>query len=112
MSKEDGRNVEDAETWDFEQPTVREPVKTPRVVVSVAFRRDDFVRVSAYAEQVGRKVSEFIREAAIEKVSGWTDGFFYGSGSAGTLWAVSEQATMTRGWASPIGDLGEAVTTY
>jgi hypothetical protein len=87
MNKEDGGELEMAETWDFEQPIVREPVKVSRVVVSVAFRREDFARVSAYAEQVGKKVSEFIREAAIEQAAGQrTSTLVHGSGSAGTTW--------------------------
>ena len=112
MSKDAERDLGKAETWDFERPSVREPVKASRVVVSVAFRRDDFASVSAYAEQIGKKVSEFIREAAIEKASGWTSGFLYGSGSAGTLWAAPVPPTITRVWASPIEHAGEAATTY
>ncbi len=112
MNEENERDMEKAETWDFEQSIVREPVKTSRVVVSVAFRRDDFVRVSAYAEQAGKKVSEFIREAAIEQASGCTSGFLHGSGSAGTLWSAPAQPTITRVWASPIEHHRETVTTY
>lgn len=70
MDKKHPRDLENPENWDFEQPETRAPVKPSRVVVSVAFQRDDFTMVSEYAERVGKKTSEFIREAAIEKASG------------------------------------------
>jgi hypothetical protein len=60
--------LEKAETWDFETAERRPGVKGTRTVVSVAFSRDDFERVSAWAEHVGKRTSEFIREAALERV--------------------------------------------
>ena len=41
MSDESDRELENAESWDFDNPEVREPVKSSRVVVSVAFARQD-----------------------------------------------------------------------
>ncbi|MFQ5874805.1 MAG: hypothetical protein ACE5JL_13560 [Dehalococcoidia bacterium] len=96
MSRERDRELEKAETWDFERPEVREPVKTSRVVVSVAFQRDDLARVSEYAKQIGKKTSEFIREAAIEKAIGRGAGtLVYGSGSAGSLWWIEQMPANT-----------------
>ena len=101
--KEHYRELEKAESWDFEQPEVREPVKASRVVVSVAFRRYDFVPVSECAERLGKKISEFIREAAIEKAKGRGAGtLVYGSGSTGTLWSTEHMPTITRIFGAPV----------
>ena len=61
--------LENADEWDFEQPERRPGVKSPPAVVSVAFSRDDFARVSESAERLKKRTSEFIREAAMEKVA-------------------------------------------
>jgi hypothetical protein len=115
MSKEDERQLENAETWDFEQPTAREPVKSSRVVVSVAFPREDFVRVSTCAEQAGKKVSEFIREAAIERAAGQREStLVHGSGSVGTTW-WADRTPITRVVAyvlSAMPPTEESATTY
>jgi len=68
MAESDLAELENAETWDYETAERRLGVKGARAVVSVAFSRDDFERVSAWAEQVGKRTSEFIREAALERV--------------------------------------------
>jgi hypothetical protein len=114
MSKEHDLELEKPDMWDFERPEVREPVKASRVVVSVAFRRDNFEQVSRYAERIGQKTSEFIREAAIEKATGHTmAALVYGSGSTGAQWWTEQMPTNS--WVS--GLLVEepektSVTTY
>lgn len=103
MSKELDAELEKPETWDFVHPQVRKPVKASRVVVSVAFHGDDFDRVSVYAESVGKKTSEFIRDAAIEKASGRESGMLlYGSGGTGTLWWTEKLLPITRVSGSPV----------
>ena len=87
--------LEKAESWDSGQPEVREPVKASRVVVSVAFRRNALVPVLECAERLGKKLSEFIREAAIEKATG-RGTLVYASGSTGTLWSFENMPTTTR----------------
>ena len=97
MSKDLYRELEEAETWDLAKPEVRKPVKASRVVVSVAFKRDDFIRVTEYAERIGKKTSAFVREAAMERVGGrgsWI--FVHGSGSTGTVWLSEQVPTITR----------------
>jgi hypothetical protein len=115
MNTEEDRKLEQAETWDFEQPVAHAPVKASRVVVSVAFRREDFDQVSAYAEQAGKKVSEFIREAAIEKAIGQrTSTLAHGSGSVGTTW-WADRTPVTRVVAyglSVKSRTDESATTY
>jgi hypothetical protein len=59
-----------AEEWDFESSEARAPVKARRTVVSVSFPIEDFQVVARHAEAFGFKVSEFIRQAALEKTRG------------------------------------------
>lgn len=56
---------ENAENWDWDSAKAREPVKARRVVLSVAFASPDFQRVASYAARIGKKTSEFVREAAM-----------------------------------------------
>ncbi|MDP2952738.1 MAG: hypothetical protein Q8O76_05435, partial [Chloroflexota bacterium] len=101
MNEKLERELENSQNWDYERPEVKEPVKLPRVVVSVAFRRDDFAQVSEYAERLGKKVSEFIREAAIEKVTGQDRGEEAYIWGGGTLW-IRQMPPSTRALASQI----------
>lgn len=55
--------------WDFDAAEARGPASRTRAVVSVAFARADFDRVAQYAELQGKRVSEFIREAASERAA-------------------------------------------
>lgn len=96
MNKEHDRELEKPESWDFSRPEVREPVRASRVIVSVAFRQDDFAQVSEHASRIGKRTSEFIREAAIEKTAGPGVGILlYGGGSMGTLWWTEQMPTIT-----------------
>jgi len=89
--------LENPENWDYQHLETREPVKSPRVVVSVAFRHDDFITVSKYAELVGKKTSEFIREAALENATGRTSKTtIYTFGNKGSLWSISDLPSNTR----------------
>lgn len=60
--------LKNEETWDFDQATVHPPSKTARAVVPVAFGPGDFERVAAYARERGMKLSDFIRQAALDQV--------------------------------------------
>ena len=70
MEKKSDSELENIENWDTDNIKVEYGKQPSRVVFSVAFKRDDFERVSKYARQCGKKTSEFIREAALEKVLG------------------------------------------
>jgi len=61
-------DLQDESNWDFDQAETRPPTRSNRVVVSVAFARQDFEEVAEYAESVNMKTSEFIRTAALEKL--------------------------------------------
>ncbi len=93
--------------------TSKEPSKSPRVIVSVAFRREDFEAVARQAESLGKKVSEFIREAAMEQATGQTaTSSVRGFGNSGTLWSGDALPSATRALAQEIADEGpEPVAT-
>lgn len=68
MDERELDELEDEETWDFDQAVVHPPSKTARAVIPVAFGPGEFERVAAYARERGMKLSDFIREAALDKV--------------------------------------------
>ncbi len=63
---QDLESLEREDTWDFATAERRPGSKVSRAVVSVAFSREDFELVGERAEQLGLKVSEFVRSAAID----------------------------------------------
>ncbi len=66
----DDEELQEPQNWDWETAATHAPAKQPRAVVSVAFLRQDFEQLAAYARQEGRTVSAVIREAALEKSNG------------------------------------------
>ncbi len=97
MSSQFEDGLKNPENWDFDHVETKGPVKAPRVVVSVAFRSKDYTTVSERARRLGKKTSEFIRDAALEKASG--RGLFpqvYPTGNSGSLWFNSDFPTITR----------------
>jgi hypothetical protein len=93
VSQKLNHELEKPESWDYERPQTKKPVKASRVVVSVPFRGDDFWSVSECAERAGKKTSVFIREAAIDKAKGQITLFqpFDGGSTGGMLVAVPTQ---------------------
>ena len=69
MDDADDRDLQDPDTWDYEHAELLPPVANPQAVVAVTFEGEDFILVAKQAEQAGMKLSEFIREAALEKVA-------------------------------------------
>jgi hypothetical protein len=66
--------LEKQEQWDFEHPERRRGRRKGRIVVSVAFPRDDFNTVAVQAEKAGKPVSTFIRDAVLGRVDTHTLG--------------------------------------
>lgn len=66
MTRQD-ENLERLDSWDFDSAEARPPVKGRRAIVSVAFLADDFRKVAQSARARGQKLSEFIRNAALER---------------------------------------------
>jgi hypothetical protein len=81
MDDKEREELENPESWDWERAESRPGRKKPRAVVSVAFNRDDFETVAAFAERAGMKLSEFIRSAAIGCAEGKMLVVFLTSGS-------------------------------
>ncbi len=97
MEKKPENDLENPESWDYDNLQTKEPVKSPRVVVSVAFPREDFITVSQCAERLGKKTSEFIREAALEKAKNrGLEIMVYDFGSTGSLWFERNLPSSTR----------------
>jgi hypothetical protein len=97
MKKKPENDLENPENWDFDKLETREPVKSPRVVVSVAFPHEGFITVSQYAERLGKKTSEFIREAALEKAKNrGLEIIVCDFGSTGPLWFERNLPSSTR----------------
>jgi hypothetical protein len=69
MSDKELAELQSPNSWDFGEAERRPGVKRARAVVSVAFSREDFDRVATCAEQLGKRTSEFIREAALERAN-------------------------------------------
>jgi len=67
MNKKHDVELERLDTWDVDKAKIKQPVKPSRVVFSVAFKRDDFEHISKHASLLGKKTSQFIRDAAIQK---------------------------------------------
>ena len=55
----------DPETWDFANAVQMPPVKRGRSVLSVAFAAEQFEAIGKAAERRGKKLSAFVREAAL-----------------------------------------------
>ena len=68
MSEKDSE-LQNQDIWDIDQAEVRPATHKPRAVVSVAFNRDDFNRVTEAAQRSGVKTSEFIREATLDRAA-------------------------------------------
>lgn len=62
------QQIQDSKEWDWDSAEARPPVRNRRVVLSVAFKSPEFQRVSSYAARIGKRTSEFVREAAIQAV--------------------------------------------
>ena len=98
MPEDKELDLQDESTWDYDNAEVRPASQSNRVVVSVAFARQDFQRVVEYAESVNMRTSEFIRTAALDKISKPTEasGFSCSASNAGIIISASHIGTSTQ----------------
>lgn len=97
MDEKTEKNLENPENWDYTSLQARQPVKSARIVISVAFPREDFETVSRYAESLGKKVSEFVRQAALDKAKNRGMEIIVSDfGSTGPLWFERNLPSSTR----------------
>lgn len=88
------RELQDEKTWDFSKAE-RKPGIKKRTVVSVAFNREDFERVAEHAERLRMKISEYIRNAALQCAEEHPHIVTFVSGSLGAVIQVRELAPTT-----------------
>ena len=69
MTERETTDLEDARSWDLDNPERSGPVKNRRTVVSVSLPSDVFQVVAAAAQESGLSTSQFIREAAVARAS-------------------------------------------
>lgn len=67
MDEKEPRGLQSADSWDFDRAGKSGAPKSARAIVSVAFPREDFDRVAECAEGLRMRISEFIREAAVDR---------------------------------------------
>ncbi len=65
----DEEDLQNPDSWDFDAAELHQPAKRPRAVVSVAFQRDEYDRMVDLAQRYGMRTSEYIREAALGRIT-------------------------------------------
>lgn len=97
-------NLEGPDQWNWNAAQKRTPAKERRVIVSVAFGRDDFERVAGCAEKHNMPVSSFIRLAATEKAE--REGAFvplnWSSGNEAYAYIIGMQQAVSGTSSNPI----------
>jgi hypothetical protein len=98
MNDKERADLQDPDSWDYERAIELPASKKPRAVVSVAFAREDFERVAMAARRDGKKISEFVRDAAIGQVAspGARATLMVSSAGAGSLIVTGGFGPMTR----------------
>ena len=108
----DENELEKTQSWDLDNSEERPPVKNRRSIVSVAFPTDDLVAVEVAAEQAGKRLSEFIRDAAVEKVTGQlqlSSMVLYSGGPGTVAMFVNTTVGPTTRTALPVEQIDQAV---
>lgn len=67
MTDEDIAELQNDDEWDFEAAVTQHAPRNRRAVVSVGFRPDEFAQVATAARDNDQPVSQFIREAALNR---------------------------------------------
>lgn len=69
ISPDELEQLQDSDSWDFPNAQRRDPEPNRRVIVSVGFQRSDYELVTSAAERCGQRISQFIREAAVDRAT-------------------------------------------
>ena len=98
MAEDKELDLRDESSWDYEKAETKPATRSNRVVVSVAFTRQDFEKVADHAGSVNMKTSEFIRTAALDKVGkpAEASGFACSVSNAGFIISGSQIGTSTQ----------------
>jgi hypothetical protein len=70
MNDDEIAKLEDEGEWDFSTAESRRAPRGNRAIVSVGFRTDDFTLVAEAARNKDQPISQFIREAALDRARG------------------------------------------
>ena len=107
MNKKKNSELESLDNWDVDKAEVKSPVKPSRLVVSVAFQRDDFELVSKHAALLGKKTSQFIRDTVIEKTLKQSEPVLFStrSLSSGAVRLIGQMPPVTSVSVNPIEQL-------
>ena len=91
MDDKELRELQNADSWDYEHAQRRPRIRKPRAVVSVAFSREDFERVAEHAQRLGMRTSELIRQAALDlaqNTGGQAEVIFASSGLGSVIYST------------------------
>lgn len=69
QERQELRELQDPENWDFGDDVILPPSASPGAVVAVRFRREEFARVATFARRRGMTTAAFIRWAALDHVT-------------------------------------------
>jgi len=64
---EELKQLEDPDEWDWDHAVRVKPAGKPGAAVLLRFTNEEFYEVDAGAERLGKKLTEFIKEAALSK---------------------------------------------
>ena len=67
MADDETTRFQNDDEWDFESGEVQRPPRSRRSIVSVGFKPDEFQLVAEAARKHDQPVSQFIREAAVQR---------------------------------------------
>ena len=70
MNDEEIAQLQDEDEWDFESAERQRAPRGRRAIVSVGFKPADFALVTMAAEKRDQPISQFIREAAVDRARG------------------------------------------
>ena len=113
MNKKKNSGLERLDNWDVDKAEVKAPVKPSRLVISVAFQRDDFERISKHAAFLGKKTSQFIRDTVIEKTLKQSNPVLFStcSFSLGASWITDQAPPITLVSGNPIEHQSVVIAT-
>lgn len=69
MTKRDSGSLEDPASWDADRAERHPPARRRRAILSVAFEPAELEQIAARAERDGKRLTDFVREAALEKAA-------------------------------------------
>ena len=96
MADQETTDLEDARSWDLDNPERSGPVKNRRTVVSVSLPSDVFQVVAAAAQEAGLSTSQFLREAAVARASpAYVEADLSWAGSSGSVVSYLSQRPTT-----------------